>query len=512
MTVQGMRGGKELGIQPSARPANAAVPETSFRDLLEGSLQGTTTTPPTEASKPAETEPVNQEETISEPSETETVEEVVESIPQESEQPEEADEQALAAAVAAAMPAQIPAPLIQPQEEVELPIQTLSQQTTVEPVLELEQPKPTIQEAEVISQPTEEITVQTEQPQPTAPIQTEQPQPILEEAPVQPQQSQPQQSQPAEAVVEQISMERTIELEMPVEIQSAQLTVTPSQEKLQIAAPAMEEFQEVETAEMPITTVEAKEEVPQPMVDAGQRRFDELVAKASRELETAKAPVAPIQEEAEEPQTLLEAPAEEMPSGATEPKLKLEETKVRSQQTDEEETQVIAQPEKLPQGTEQPKVAKTDTAPPQAPIPTPAEQVKAQLIENLEEDKMEFRMQLQPKELGKVDVRMLLEGGKLTVQIMAATPKAVQELQKTSEGLMMSLRMANVQLDTVQIVHQPQETSEHMHGAFNMPSQHQGQERDGQHASHGGASSGQMEDEKAEAEDKEFGRLLDQAI
>lgn len=123
-----------------------------------------------------------------------------------------------------------------------------------------------------------------------------------------------------------------------------------------------------------------------------------------------------------------------------------------------------------------------------APVPQPAvpgqpaartdqtEQIRIQVAENLENRRMEFNMQLQPEELGKINVKLVLEGGRLAVEIMAGSPQASQLLSRQSEALIQTLRMgANLEIQSVQVVTASDTASSHMDGAFNrMNGQSQG--------------------------------------
>jgi hypothetical protein len=82
---------------------------------------------------------------------------------------------------------------------------------------------------------------------------------------------------------------------------------------------------------------------------------------------------------------------------------------------------------------------------------TPAEQIETELLKNLENQKMEFRMQLQPAELGKVDIRMVLESGKLVVEILS-TAKTNDLLSRQADSLAATLRLSSPELSSVQVV------------------------------------------------------------
>jgi flagellar hook-length control protein FliK len=82
---------------------------------------------------------------------------------------------------------------------------------------------------------------------------------------------------------------------------------------------------------------------------------------------------------------------------------------------------------------------------------SPARQIETEILKNLEGQKMEFRMQLQPAELGKVDVRMVLESGKLLVEIVS-TARTNDILARQVESLAAALRLNNPELSSVQVV------------------------------------------------------------
>jgi hypothetical protein len=84
---------------------------------------------------------------------------------------------------------------------------------------------------------------------------------------------------------------------------------------------------------------------------------------------------------------------------------------------------------------------------------SPAKQIEAEILTNLENQKMEFRMQLQPADLGKIDVRMVLESGKLIVEIVS-TAKTNEMLARQADSLAATLRLDNPELSSVQVVTQ----------------------------------------------------------
>lgn len=99
---------------------------------------------------------------------------------------------------------------------------------------------------------------------------------------------------------------------------------------------------------------------------------------------------------------------------------------------------------------------------------TPARQVQTQIVEHLQKGKMEFRMQLQPEDLGKIDVRMVLESGRLSVEISAAAAKTSELLSRQAEGLAASLRMQGIELQSVQVVPANESEAGHMEQSLSM--------------------------------------------
>lgn len=100
--------------------------------------------------------------------------------------------------------------------------------------------------------------------------------------------------------------------------------------------------------------------------------------------------------------------------------------------------------------------------------PLPMEQVKQQIIESCEKGRMEFRMQLYPQELGKLDIKMVLESGRMTIEIVTSTARAADLLTRNAESLASTLRMSGMDLQNVQIVHQADNRNEHMEQALDM--------------------------------------------
>lgn len=304
-----------------------------------------------------------------------------------------------------------------------------------------------------------------------------------------------------------------------------------------------------QTAEAPETQAERQTEVMsrQPKQDAAQAKFDGMLERARQELDNAK--TMPVREVSAETQTAVEPEVTADTPQVTantpvvtekEPETAIPEEEAETLRTDNAESKsetaeaVSGKPAKRPEqpvktgiktgetiadiihpGTRQistPEAARTE---PQAPAqtartPDQSEQIRAQVVQNLEDEKMEFNMQLHPQELGKVNVKMVLEGGKLAIEIVAANAKSAEILNKQTEALVSSLRLGNLEVTTVNVVTAGENASGHMDGEYN-PGNFQGQagrqNAQGSDANAGGRggqgeASGQPEDETQEGRPK----------
>ncbi|GAB1477107.1 hypothetical protein MASR2M70_19430 [Bacillota bacterium] len=89
-----------------------------------------------------------------------------------------------------------------------------------------------------------------------------------------------------------------------------------------------------------------------------------------------------------------------------------------------------------------------------AESPEPYSQIGKEIQAKLQQKgPMEFTMQLEPKELGKIDVRLKVNDGKLTIDIMAANSKTHSLLTGQIGRLVMSMGLQNVKVESVQIGH-----------------------------------------------------------
>jgi flagellar hook-length control protein FliK len=96
-------------------------------------------------------------------------------------------------------------------------------------------------------------------------------------------------------------------------------------------------------------------------------------------------------------------------------------------------------------------------------FPDPSEQIRMQVAKNLESGRTEFRMQLAPEELGKISVKLVMEAGKLTVEIIASGERTAQLLSRQAEALGTALRShTGMNLTSVNVVTEGENASGNM--------------------------------------------------
>lgn len=88
-------------------------------------------------------------------------------------------------------------------------------------------------------------------------------------------------------------------------------------------------------------------------------------------------------------------------------------------------------------------------------VPDQTEQIRSFVVQNLKTQNMEFRMQLQPEELGKIDVKMVLEAGRLSVEIQAASPKTAELLSRQADALAECLQTNESKYQSIQVISEP---------------------------------------------------------
>ncbi|MDI9493581.1 MAG: flagellar hook-length control protein FliK [Bacillota bacterium] len=74
---------------------------------------------------------------------------------------------------------------------------------------------------------------------------------------------------------------------------------------------------------------------------------------------------------------------------------------------------------------------------------------------------MEFKMQLEPKDLGQIDVRLRINEGKLIIDIVAASSRTQALLISQADKLVSSMGLQNVEVETVQVNLQSDQQSDY---------------------------------------------------
>lgn len=87
-------------------------------------------------------------------------------------------------------------------------------------------------------------------------------------------------------------------------------------------------------------------------------------------------------------------------------------------------------------------------------------QISDEILSRLEQkNSNEFRMQLQPEDLGQIDIKLKLNEGRLTIDIMAANSKTQTLLTNQVDKLIASMGLQNVQVESVQVSQQMNQQS-----------------------------------------------------
>jgi flagellar hook-length control protein FliK len=109
------------------------------------------------------------------------------------------------------------------------------------------------------------------------------------------------------------------------------------------------------------------------------------------------------------------------------------------------------------------------TQPQQNQQPTQAQQVEARIVENLQNPdtpmRSEFEMTLTPQELGRVNVRMMLENGRLAVEIVTVSGRAEEVLRAQINALTTALKSTMPDLHTISIVTSTQAMQSSLYGS-----------------------------------------------
>ncbi|WRS26692.1 flagellar hook-length control protein FliK [Oscillospiraceae bacterium MB08-C2-2] len=209
-----------------------------------------------------------------------------------------------------------------------------------------------------------------------------------------------------------------------------------------------------QTATVPLESLQIKPA----QQEEKQLRFDQKLSQAVKELEptapkTETAPLHPVTENKLETSVAPEDKVLDIPLK----KQEIQEGLVTIEADSELNTETIV--------TEQVRTA------PEAPATSDPEiQVRERILTELSQDRMEFQMQLNPRELGTVGVKMVLENGKLAVEITAGSLKAYSALQKNSEALTAALGSVYRDVEATTTVTLTQGKDGHMEGQFDMNS------------------------------------------
>lgn len=82
----------------------------------------------------------------------------------------------------------------------------------------------------------------------------------------------------------------------------------------------------------------------------------------------------------------------------------------------------------------------------------PYSQIGDQILAKLEQNgPKEFKMQLEPEDLGQIDIKLKLNDGKLMIDILAANSKTQALLTSQVDKLISSMGLQNVQVESVQV-------------------------------------------------------------
>lgn len=85
----------------------------------------------------------------------------------------------------------------------------------------------------------------------------------------------------------------------------------------------------------------------------------------------------------------------------------------------------------------------------------PYSQISGEILAKLEQKgPSEFKMQLEPEDLGQIDIKLKLSEGKLVIDILAANSKTHALLASQVDKLISSMGLQNVQVESVQVSHQ----------------------------------------------------------
>lgn len=98
-----------------------------------------------------------------------------------------------------------------------------------------------------------------------------------------------------------------------------------------------------------------------------------------------------------------------------------------------------------------------ETVPPSQTVESsqPYSQIKAEILTKLEQNgPTEFKMQLDPEDLGQIDIKLKLSEGKLIIDILAANSRTQALLTGQADKLIASMGLQNVTVESIQVSQQ----------------------------------------------------------
>lgn len=99
-------------------------------------------------------------------------------------------------------------------------------------------------------------------------------------------------------------------------------------------------------------------------------------------------------------------------------------------------------------------------------------QISQEILTKLEQKgPMEFKLQLEPEDLGQIDIKLKLQDGKLMIDILSASAKTHNLLTSQVDKLIMNMGLQNVQVENVQVNQQMNDQSQgNLNQSFSMNS------------------------------------------
>ena len=123
-------------------------------------------------------------------------------------------------------------------------------------------------------------------------------------------------------------------------------------------------------------------------------------------------------------------------------------------------------------------------------------QISDQVIRNVKLENTEFRMTLNPQELGIIDIRMSWENSRMVMNIIAFSEQTAALLTRNTEGLINSLRVMGIDTQNITVVAATPESSEYLERGYD-------RQPDSQQEDQEGRSSRDSEEEQGEQQSGE---------